>query len=34
MHISPDGFVAGLTGEIEWIKADEEIFDYAGKRII
>ena len=33
MHISLDGFVAGLNGEIEWVKVDEEIFDYVGKRI-
>jgi dihydrofolate reductase len=33
MHISLDGFVAGPKGEMDWIKVDEEIFDYAGKRI-
>ena len=33
MHISLDGFVAGPNGEMDWIKADQEIFDYAGKRI-
>jgi dihydrofolate reductase len=33
MHISLDGFVAGLNGEMDWIKVDEEIFDYTGKRI-
>ena len=33
MHISLDGFVAGPTGEMDWIKVDEEIFDYIGKRI-
>ena len=33
MHISLDGFVAGPGGEMDWIKADEEIFDYIGKRI-
>lgn len=33
MHISLDGFVAGLNGEMDWIKVNEEIFDYAGKRI-
>ncbi|MEK7264084.1 MAG: hypothetical protein AAB071_06190 [Bacteroidota bacterium] len=27
------GFVAGLNGETDWIKVDEEIFDYVGKRI-
>jgi len=34
MLIWLDGFVAGLKGEIDWVKVDEEIFDYAGKRII
>ena len=33
MHISLDGIVAGPNGEIDWIKVDEEIFDYAGSRI-
>ena len=33
MHISIDGFVAGLNGEMDWIKVDEEIFDHVGKRI-
>ncbi len=33
MHISLDGFVAGPNGEMNWIKANEEIFDYVGKRI-
>ena len=33
MHISLDGFVAGLNGEMDWITVDEEIFDYVGKRI-
>ena len=33
MHISLDGFVAGLNGEMDWIKANEEIFDHVGKRI-
>ena len=33
MHISLDGFVAGPYGEMDWIKANEEIFDYVGKRI-
>jgi dihydrofolate reductase len=33
MHISLDGFVAGPNGEMDWIKADEEIFDYVDKRI-
>lgn len=33
MHISLDGFVAGPNGEMNWIKVDEEIFSYVGKRI-
>lgn len=33
MHISLDGFVAGPHGEMNWIKVDEEIFDFVGKRI-
>jgi len=33
MHLSLDGFVAGPNGEMNWIKVDEEIFDYVGKRI-
>jgi dihydrofolate reductase len=32
MHVSLDGFVAGLNGEMDWIKVDDEIFDYAGLR--
>ncbi len=34
MHVSLDGFVAGPNGEMDWIKVDEEIFEYVGKRII
>lgn len=33
MHISLDGFVAGPNGEMSWIKAEQEIFDYVEKRI-
>jgi dihydrofolate reductase len=33
MHISLDGFVAGPNGEMNWIKVDEELFNYVGKRI-
>lgn len=33
MHISLDGFVAGPKGEMDWIKHDQEIFDFVGKRI-
>lgn len=32
-HISLDGFVAGLNGEMNWIHVDEEIFDYVGDSI-
>jgi len=28
MHTSLDGFVAGLNGEMHWIKVDEEMFDF------
>ncbi|SFH20691.1 Dihydrofolate reductase [Pedobacter insulae] len=33
MHLSLDGFVAGPNGEMDWIKVDQEIFDYVGTRI-
>lgn len=33
MHVSLDGFVAGPNGEINWVRANEEIFDHVGKRI-
>ena len=33
MHIWLDGFVAVPNGEMDWIKVDQEIFDYVGKRI-
>ena len=33
MHLSLDGFVAGPNGEMDWLKADQEIFDHVGKRI-
>ena len=33
MHLSLDGFVAGPNGEMDWIKVDEEIFNFVGKRI-
>jgi len=32
MHVSLDGFVAGPNGEMDWIKVDDEIFDYVGDR--
>jgi dihydrofolate reductase len=28
MHTSLDGFVAGPSGEMNWIKVDEEMFDF------
>src|SRR5215208_6430556 len=31
MHASLDGFVAGPNGEMDWIKVDDEMFDYAGR---
>ena len=30
MHTSLDGFVAGPKGEMNWIKIDEEMFDFVG----
>jgi dihydrofolate reductase len=30
MHVSLDGFVAGLKGEMDWIKLDDEMFDLVG----
>jgi dihydrofolate reductase len=33
MHVSLDGFVAGPNRELDWVKVDQEIFDYVGKRI-
>ena len=32
MHVSLDGYVAGPGGEMNWIKVDEEIFEFAGQR--
>ena len=32
-HVSLDGFVAGLNGEMNWIKVDEEIFEHIGQRV-
>jgi dihydrofolate reductase len=32
MHTSLDGFVAGPAGEMDWIIADDEMFEYAGKQ--
>ena len=30
MHTSLDGFVAGLNGEMDWIKVDDSLFDFVG----
>lgn len=32
MHTSLDGFVAGPNGEMDWIKVDDEMFEYAGQQ--
>ncbi|PJZ70882.1 dihydrofolate reductase [Leptospira perolatii] len=32
MHSSLDGFVAGTSGEMDWIKVDDEMFEFAGQR--
>ena len=33
MHISLDGFAAGINGQMNWIHVDDEIFDYGAERI-
>jgi len=33
MHTSLDGFAAGPQGEMDWIAINEEMFDYAERRI-
>lgn len=33
MHLSLDGFVAGPNGEMNWVKVDQELFEFVGKRI-
>lgn len=30
LHVSLDGFVAGVNGEMDWIKFDDELFDFVG----
>ena len=30
-HTSLDGFIAGPNGEMDWIRVDDEIFDFVGK---
>jgi dihydrofolate reductase len=32
MHVSLDGFVAGLNGEMDWILIDEEMFEYSSRQ--
>ena len=32
MHISLDGFVARTGGEMDWIRVDDEMFEFAGQR--
>ena len=34
IHTSLDGFVAGSNREMNWIKVDEELFDFIEKKII
>jgi dihydrofolate reductase len=33
LHVSLDGFVAGPNGELDWVRIDQEFFEYVGKRI-
>jgi dihydrofolate reductase len=33
MHASLDGFVAGINGELNWVKLDNELFSFVGARI-
>lgn len=30
MHVSLDGYTAGPNGEMNWIKVDDELFEYSG----
>ena len=32
MHVSLDGFVTGPKGEFNWVKVDDELFDFVGQR--
>ena len=32
MHTTVDGFAAGQNGEMDWIRVDDEIFEYAGRQ--
>ncbi|HEY4289301.1 MAG TPA: dihydrofolate reductase family protein [Puia sp.] len=31
MHVSLDGFTAGPNGEMDWMKVDQELFDFASQ---
>ena len=33
MHTSLNGFVAGTNGEMDWIKVDDEMFDFVATSI-
>jgi dihydrofolate reductase len=33
MHVSLDGYAAGINGEMDWIHVDDEIFGYGSERI-
>jgi dihydrofolate reductase len=33
MHISLDGYAAGIEGQMDWIHVDDDIFDYGAHRI-
>src|ERR1700751_2203962 len=30
MHVTLDGFTAGINGEMNWINLDEKLFDFVG----
>jgi len=31
LHSSLDGFIAGMNREIDWIKLDDDLFDFIGR---
>lgn len=33
MHVSLDGFGAGINGQLDWAHVDDEIFDHGAERI-
>jgi len=33
MHVSLDGFISGPDGEMDWIKVDDQLFEYGHQRI-